>query len=107
MPKIFYLKEPPVSLVAEGEIDDVFASLMDNQLGGVIKIESIDKKKAMIVPADKNCNIAYISDITNAEVQKMKKAKKQRMEMEQKQRGQVPRIQQPMPIFPGGRKGRG
>lgn len=99
MPLVMCLKEPSINLILEGEIKDE-ASAEYDKLFPNIMIKDQDGNN-VVVALSVDCNIAFIKEVTQAEIDEQKKKMEERQKQAQDMRGPG-RIQQPGFIFPRG-----
>lgn len=103
MPILICLKEPQINLIVEGGIkdtpeatkewDEIFHNqiLMTKRQGGL----------NMIIPLLRECNIAFLQEVTKEEIEEQKKEAEKRHATRERQQGSL--ISSPAYAFPGGR----
>jgi len=106
MPVLIRLKEPPVNVIIDDEIKDGSEKEWDEIFeGGVLFSKSPKKGHNLLIPLWKECNIAFMQNVTKEEIEEQEKA----AEEAAKRRGD-PRggslIDTPSFLFPGGRNPR-
>ena len=100
MPILICLKEPPINLIVEGDIKDDSIKQWDEMFQNQILMTKRPGGLNMIVPLLKECNIAFMQEVTQGEIDEQREAAKN------KQQG--PAITRPQFVIPhGGRRGRG
>ena len=108
MPIIVCLKEPGINLVCKGEIKDdektaaEYDALFPNPM-----VQDQDGQN-MVIPLSVDCNIAFIKEVTQAELDKRKAEAEKRKKLAEAQGGGggSPLIKPEM-LFPSNRGGRG
>lgn len=99
MPILIWMKEPPIKLIIEGEIKDDSEKRWDEIFNNQMLMAKNKDGRNVIVPLLRECNIAFLQEVTQEEVdEQRKKAEEQR---------QGPAITRPQFVFPSGRKGKG
>lgn len=103
---LVYFKEPAISLVMGGELDEIkVKELMKAGLGPVIRMEDPDGRTQLLFPS-KDVDITYMKEITKKEYEEMKeKEEKRKKEIEAK--GGMGKIVDPSMMVPGRGRGRG
>lgn len=100
MPILICLKEPPINVIVEGDIKDDSEKEWDEMFHNQILMVKRQGGLNMVIPLLKECNIAFMQEVTQEEIDEQREATKN------KQQGSV--ISKPEFIIPhGGRKGRG
>ena len=100
MPLLICLKEPPINLIVEGDIKDDSEKEWDEIFHNQILMVKRTGGLNMIIPLLKECNITFLQEVTQEEIDEQREATKD------KQQGSV--ISKPEFIIPHGRrKGRG
>lgn len=100
MPILICLKEPPINLIVEGNIKDESEKEWDEMFHNQILMVKRPGGLNMVIPLLKECNIAFMHEVTQEEIDGQREAAKN------KQQGSV--ITKPQFVIPhGGRKGRG
>lgn len=100
MPIIICLKEPPINLIVDGNIKDESEKQWDEIFHNQILMVKRQGGLNLVIPLLKECNIAFMQEVTQEEIDEQKEATKE------KQQGSV--ISRPQFVIPnGGRKGRG
>ena len=100
MPLLICLKEPPINLIVEGNIKDESEKQWDEMFHNQILMVKRQGGLNIVIPLLKECNIAFMQEVTQEEIDAQREATKN------KQQGSV--IDRPQFVFPhGGRKGRG
>ena len=98
MPLLIFLKEPPMSLIVEGEIKDKDEEYWDKVFdNGVLIVKNQDGQN-MVIPLWKESNITFIQEVTKEQIEEQEK--------KAAEAGQESRIASPGFAFPG-RKPRG
>jgi len=69
MPILYFLKNPRSTLAVQGVINEKLIKTLAKEIGPIVSATAMDGK-AIIIPADEKCNIAYIKQITTAEFDK-------------------------------------
>lgn len=108
MPIILYLKEPRIELYVKGKISDDPESIKEWDeafAGRVFVTRSYNDKKGLIIPLDKDCNIALGEEVTEKEIDE-RKAKMKKLKEEQELREKGGKIAPVTLGMPGGVKGR-
>jgi len=100
MPLLICLKEPPINLIVEGNIKDdsekQWDEIFHNQMLLVKRVGGMN----MVIPLLRECNIAFMQEVTQEEIDEQREAAKN------KQQGSA--ISRPQFVIPhGGRGGRG
>jgi len=104
MPILIRLKDPSITLVLAGDIKDESSKEYDTMFPNLM-VKNQDGQN-MVIPLAIDCNIAYIKEVTQEEIDKQKKeAERRRKEAEAQ--GGGGRIAKPSMLFPSGRGGRG
>ena len=78
MPVLYFLKEPPLTLAVLGTITDDLTKEIAKKLP-VIKVQAPDGRNMLIV-IEKESNIAYIKEINEEQLAKMKERAKEGQE---------------------------
>jgi len=100
MPLLICLKEPPVNLIVEGDIKDDSIKEWDEIFHNQILMIKRQGGLNMIIPLLRECNIAFLQEVTQEEIDEQREAAKN------KQQGTT--ITRPQFVIPhGGRRGRG
>ncbi len=100
MPILICLKEPPINLIVEGDIKDDSEKEWDEMFHNQILMVKRKGDLNMVIPLLRECNIAFMQEVTQEEIDEQREATKE------KQQGSV--ITRPQFVIPhGGRKGRG
>lgn len=109
MPIILYLKEPRVELYVKGKISEDPESIKEWDeafAGRVFVTRSYNDKKGLIIPLDKDCNIALGEEASEKEIDERKEKLKKLKEEEERKRGGGRGIDPVHMVIPGGGKGR-
>ena len=69
MPILYFLKSPRSTLALQGVIDDKLVRQLAKTLGPIVSGTAMDGKK-IVIPAQEDCNITYIKEITQKEFDK-------------------------------------
>jgi len=91
MPFILVLKEPSVTIVMQGDLNENEKNYLREHLGEMIEGKAIDGQD-ILVPVDKGKSIAYIKAISKEQYEEMVAKKKESS-----------RILRPAMIIPGGK----
>ena len=75
MPVLYYLKDPPVTLAAKGELSEKAIKALCKTLK-LVKCQATDGRTMLIVVTPES-NISYIKDITDEQLEKMKEVKEE------------------------------
>ena len=78
MPILYFLKEPPMTLGALGELTPQLIKRIAKR-NPVISTQAPDGKK-MLIFIDKESNVAYIKEITKEQLEKMREKQKEQQE---------------------------
>lgn len=99
MPILICLKEPRINLIVEGDIKDDSEKEWDEIFHNQILMVKRQGSLNMVIPLLKECNIAFMQEVTQEEIDEQREATKNR------EQGSV--ISKPQFVIPhGGRKGR-
>ena len=98
MPILICLKEPPINLIVEGDIKDDSEKEWDKMFHNQILMVKRQAGLNMVIPLLKECNIAFIQEVTQEEIDEQRKATKN------KQQGSV--ISRPQFVIPHGEEKR-
>lgn len=99
MPILICLKNPSINLIVEGEIKDDSEKSWDEIFHNQVLMTKTLQGHNVLVPLLQECNIAFMQEVTQEEVDKQKE------EAEKRKQGST--ITKPQFIFPQGRRGRG
>jgi len=100
MPIIICLKEPPINLIVDGDIKEESEKQWDEIFHNQILMVKRQGGLNLVIPLLKECNIAFMQEVTQEEIDEQRESAKN------KQEGSV--ITRPQFVIPhGGRKGRG
>ncbi len=100
MPILICLKEPPINLIVEGDIKDDSEKEWDEMFHNQILMVKRQGGMNMVIPLFKECNIAFMQEVTQEEIDEQRESAKNKRE------GSM--ITRPQFVIPhGGRKGRG
>lgn len=99
MPLLICLKEPPINLIVEGNIKDESEKQWDEMFHNQILMVKRPGGLNMVIPLLKECNIAFLQEVTKEEIDAQREAAKN------KQEGSV--ITRPGFVIPHGGKGGG
>ena len=100
MPILICLKEPSINLIVEGDIKDDSEKEWDEIFHNQILMVKRQQGLNMVIPLLKECNIAFMQEVTQEEIDEQRESAKN------KQEGSM--ITKPQFVIPhGGRKGRG
>jgi len=106
MPILIVLKSPRMNFLAKGEIKDDAIKEWDEIFHNQLLMVKNQTGHNTLIPLLQECNIAIMEEVTDKEIEEMKKeAEKRKKEMES-QGGKGGIINTPQFAFPGGR-GRG
>jgi len=104
MSMFFFLKNPQIRLLADGELTDEFVKTVTEMSGGAI-IFCLSGQKA-VLPMKADCNVAYIREAKQEEVDEFHKKRAEEMKRSSGvAEGGI--ISKPQFMFPGGIKGKG
>lgn len=99
MPLIIVLKEPPINIIAAGEIKDDSEKEWDKLFNeGVLMVKN-QSGHNIIIPLWKESNVTFIQEVTEEQLEEQRKLS------EEMQKGNT--IVKPDFAFPQGRTGRG
>ena len=97
MPLLICLKEPPINLIVDGDIKDE----SEKQWDEIFHNQTLMVKRAggmnMVIPLLRECNIAFLQEVTQEEIDEQREAAKNRQ--------QGSKISKPQFVFPHGGKG--
>ncbi len=96
MPILIYLKEPPLTLIVNGEIKDGSADEWDKIFGSQVLMVKNESGRNVLVPLTRESNIAFMQEVTEEEVAR------HREEVQKRREG--PAISKPHFVFPQGRR---
>jgi len=100
MPILICLKEPPINLIVDGEIKDESEKQWDEIFHNQILMVKRQEGLNMIIPLLRECNVAFMQEVTQEEIDEQREAAKNK--------GQGSTITRPPFVIPhGGRRGRG
>ena len=107
MPILIVLKNPRMNFLAEGEIKDGSDKEWDEIFHNQVLMVKNQAGRNTLIPLLQECNIAVMEEITDKEIEEMKKmAEKRTKEMEAQGRGGGGMISKPEFMFPANRGGR-
>ena len=108
MPILIVLKNPRMNFLAEGEIKDGSDKEWDEIFHNQVLMVKNQAGRNTLIPLLQECNIAVMEEITDKEIEEMKKmAEKRAKEMEAQGRGGGgSMISKPEFMFPANRGGR-
>ncbi len=78
MPIIICLKEPQINLICAGDIKDDASTQYDELFPNLMVKDQ--EGHNMIIPLSQDCNIAFMKDVTQEEIDKQKEEVKKRRE---------------------------
>lgn len=107
MPILIVLKNPRMNLIAQGEIKDNSEKEWDEIFHNQILMVKNKSGRNTLIPLLQECNIAVMEEITDEEIEEMKKMAEKRTKEMEKQGGQGGLISTPQFGFPSGRGGKG
>ena len=110
MPILIVLKNPRMNLIASGEIKDDSEKEWDEIFHNQVLMVKNKSGRNTLIPLLQECNIAVMEDVTEEEIEEMKKeAERRKKEMEAQGRGGKGGglISNPDFLFPSGKGGRG
>lgn len=99
MPILICLKEPGINLIIAGDIKDESEKEWDEIFHNQILMVKRQDGLNMVIPLLRECNIAFMQEVTQEEIDAQREAAKNR------QQDSV--IDRPQFLFPGGKRGRG
>ena len=105
MPIIVCLKEPGINLVCKGDIKDETAKEYDGLFPNLM-VKDQDGHN-IVIPLSTDCNIAFIKEVTQKDLDKRKAEAGKRKKLAEEQGGRGGLISKPDMLFPAGRGGRG
>jgi len=106
MPIIVCLKEPGINLVCDGDIKDETAKQYDELFPNLMVKDQ--EGYNIVIPLSTGCNIAFIKEITQKELDKRKaEAERRKKKAEAQCGGMDGLISKPDMLFPSGQGGRG
>ena len=105
MPIIVCLKEPGINLVCDGDIKDETAKEYDELFPNLMVKDQ--EGHNIVIPLSVDCNIAFIKEVTQEDLDKRKKEAEERRKKAEAQGGRGGLVSQPEFLFPHGKGGRG
>ena len=100
MPLLIVLKEPPTTLIVEGEIKDKDDAFWDGLFNNGVYIAKNEDGQSIIIPLWKESNVTFIQEVTKEQIEEQRK----KAEKAAKDANKGNRIASPGYGFPSGKK---